>query len=199
MRKIRSLIGMPVIVGKRRAGRVIQAELSEDLTEMTGIWIDAGLKGTRFLPAESLGMLGTVAVMADSIGKRRRMKSHTLLRRAVGTDGTRLGAITGAEINELSFRVETLELSCGLWDDLLYGRKRIHRYTLNRENGDVIVYAAETEKEDGNHEERNDEGSDYRSADRRFGSGNVRRDELADGQKDEPADEKDRPLAYHEG
>lgn len=148
MRKIRTIIGMPVIVDQRRVGRVIQAELADDLSELNGIWIDAGLKGTRYLPAESLAMLGQVAIMADDSGKRKRMRTRSLLRRAVGTDGTRLGAVTGAEINELSFRVEALELSLGLWEDLLYGRVRILNFTLNRENGDVITDAANSEKEE---------------------------------------------------
>ena len=70
MRKIRALIGMPVVVGNRRVGRVIQAELSEDLTRLDGLWMDAGLRGTRFIPSEQLEMLGRVAVMADDMGRR---------------------------------------------------------------------------------------------------------------------------------
>lgn len=195
MRKLRALIGLPVVVNNHRIGRVVQAELSTDLTQLLGVWIDAGLLGTRFIPADSLGMLGQVAVMADDCGKRKRCKTSPLFRRAVGTDGSRIGAITGAEIDELSFRVEALELSCGLWDDLLSGRMRISRFTLNRETGDVIVDAAENEKEEDDHEERYDEGPDYRRSDRRFGSHDVRHHELAVRQRAESADEKDRSLA----
>ena len=75
MRKIRSLVGMPVIVGNRKTGRVIQAELSDDLSQLVGIWIDAGIRGTRFIPIESLAMLGKVAVIADDSGKRGHMKT----------------------------------------------------------------------------------------------------------------------------
>lgn len=195
MRKLRVLIGMPVVVNNRRIGRVIQAELSADLRQLDGLWIDAGLRGTRFLSSDSLGMLGKVAVMADDMGKRRRCKSISLFRRAVSTDGRRLGAITGAEIDELSFNVEALELSCGLWDDLLYGRARIRNFTLNRENGDVIIDVAETEKEETSDEERYDEGPDHWRADRRFCGDDVRRDELAKRQEDESAGQKDRSLA----
>lgn len=195
MRKIRVLIGMPVVVNNRRIGRVVQAELSEDLRQLDGLWIDAGLRGTRFLPSDSLEMLGQVAVMADDAGRRRRCKSVPLFRRAVGTDGRRLGAVTGAEIDELSFRVEALELSRGLWDDLLYGRTRIRNFTLNRENGNVVIDLAETEKEETSNEERHDEGAHYRRADRRFRSDDVRRDELAGRQADESAGQEDRPLA----
>lgn len=195
MRKLRALIGLPVVVNNRRFGRVVQVELSEDLTRMNGIWMDAGLKGTRFIPAESLCMLGKVAVMADDPGKRLRCRTPPLFLRAVGTDGSRTGAITGAEIDELSFRVESLELSCGLWDDLLNGRMRISRFTLNRETGDVIVDSAETEKEEDGYEERYDEGPDYRSGHRRLGSNDVRHHELAVRPGHEPADEENRPVA----
>jgi len=147
MRKIRNLIGTPVVVNGKRAGRVIQAELSEDLSILKGIWLDAGLRGTRFIPSDSLAMLGKVAVMADDMGKRMRLRSEPLFRRAIGSDGRRLGAVTGAEIDELSFRVEALEISRGIWDDLLCGRMRYEQFTINREDGNVLIDAAKTEKE----------------------------------------------------
>lgn len=199
MRKIRSLIGMPVVVRNRRVGRVVQTELSPDLRRLDGLWVDAGLRGTRLIPSESLQMLGQIAVMADDAGTRRRCRSEALFRRAVGTDGKRLGAITGAEIDELSFRVEALELTGGLWDDLLYGRTRVRQFSVNRENGDVLIDVAETKKEESDHERRNDEGFADRSADRRFGSDDLRRDELAVGEKDEPAGAQDRPMDLVKG
>lgn len=199
MRKIRVLIGMPVVVHNRRIGRVVQAELSKDLTRLNGLWVDAGLRGTRLIPAESLQMIGTVAVVADDAGARKRCKAEPLLYRAIGTDGRRLGAITGAEIDELSFRVEALELTGGLWDDLLYGRIRIRRFTLNRENGAVLIDIAEAEKEETNYEERNDEGTDHRSADRRFGGDDLRHHELAGSPQNEPAGQEDRPLDLGQG
>ena len=61
MRKLRTLIGMPVVVQNRRIGRVVQAALSEDLTSLDGLWVDEGLRGTRLIPSESLEMLGRIA------------------------------------------------------------------------------------------------------------------------------------------
>ena len=194
MRKIRALIGLPVVVGNRKVGRVIQAELSPDLTRLRGLWMDAGLRGTRFLPSEGLEMLGSVAVLADDMGRRGRMRAEPLFRRAVGTDGRRLGAVTGAEIDELTFSVRALELSRGLWDDLARGRERVRTFTLNRENGDVVVDAAESEKEGWSDEERNDEGPDHGRRDRRIGGDDVRHHELAKRQEDEPAVQKDGTL-----
>ena len=82
MRKLRSLTGMSVICGSRRIGRVLQAELTGDLRQLSGIWVGAGLLGTRFIPSESLEMLGEVAVMAEDRGKRRPMRAKPLLKRA---------------------------------------------------------------------------------------------------------------------
>ncbi len=194
MRKIRALIGMPVVVNNRRVGRVVQAELSDDLSRLDGLWMDAGLRGTRFIPAEHLGMLGQVAVMADDAGRRGRMRAQPLFRRAVGTDGRRLGAVTGAEIDELTFGVRSLELSRGLWEDLSRGRDRICSFTLDRENGDVVVDVSETEKEGADDEERHDEGADHGRRDRRLGGDDVRHHELAERQEDEPAVQEDGAL-----
>ena len=137
MRKLRNLIGMPVILHRQKIGRLIQADLSDDLKRMEGIWVDSGLKGTRYIPSEHLGMIGEMAVLTDSRGTRRRARAQSLLRRAVSTDGSRLGAIVGAEVDEISFLVCALELTRGFWDDLWYGRLRVDDY--NAQGAEIIV------------------------------------------------------------
>ena len=199
MRKLRSLTGMNVVCDSRRIGRLLQAELTADLRQLAGIWVGAGLLGTRFIPAERLEMLGQVAVMADGSGKRMRMRTKPLLKRAVSTDGRRMGAITGAEIDELSFAVGALELSAGLWDDLAHHRQRVTRYSVNPDNGEVIIEPAEATREEGAHEGRIDEGPDHRDADRRIGGHGVRRHELADGEAVEPTGEADGQLDLRQG
>lgn len=139
MRKIRNLIGMPVICHRKKIGRLIQAQLSADLKQMEGIWIDSGLRGTRYIPSEQLSMIGKVAIMADARGKRRRFSNIQPLYRAVSTDGCRLGAIVGAEIDEISFLVFSLELMRGLWDDLYAGRFRVEKYSVDTAKSEVIV------------------------------------------------------------
>lgn len=150
MRKLRNLIGMPVICEKKRIGTVIGADLSDDLKRLEGIWMDSGLTGTRYIRSDLLVMIGSVAVMTDARGRRQRMRSKGLLYRAISTDGRRLGAITGAEIDELSFLVTALELARGIWDDLIIGRDRVTGYSVSPEGSDVIVIdsAKSDDKED---------------------------------------------------
>ena len=130
MHKIRSMIGMSVICRGRRIGRLVQAELSPDLKHMEGIWVDCGLRGTRYIPAEQLCMIGEKAVIADHRGKRKKCNAASMLYRAVSTDGSRIGAIVGAEVDEISFMVRALELTRGFWDDLYSGRERIEAYCM---------------------------------------------------------------------
>ena len=150
MRRIRSLTGMPVVMHGKKIGRLVQAELTEDLTALSAVWIDAGLRGIRRIPAENLEMIGKKAVTADSDGTRGKCKSAFALHRALSTDGRRLGAITGAQIDELSFAVTALELSGGLWDDLFLGRRCVSSYRIDSRSGDVLLQDAadEPSKED---------------------------------------------------
>lgn len=139
MQKLRNMIGMPVMLNGKKIGRMVQAELTGDLKALRCIWIDAGLKGMRCIPAENLEMIGKKAVAADSAGIRSRCKTGLRVFRALSTDGRRIGAITGAQIDELTFAVESLELSCGFWDDLYRGRRQIRSYTTDPRNGEVIL------------------------------------------------------------
>ena len=149
MRKLRSLIGMPVLCQRQKLGRLMQVELSDDLIRMEGIWVDGGLKGTRYIPVEQLGMIGEVAVLADSRGARRRCTAKPLFVRAVTTGGERVGAIVGAEVDELSFQVRALELTHGFWDDLSAGRARVERYTAQPERSIVVVLESATDDKEG--------------------------------------------------
>ena len=148
MRKVRSLIGMPVICSRRRIGRLVQADLSEDLKQLEGIWVDCGLKGTRYIPSEHLSMIGERAVLADVRGQRRKCSARPLFYRAISTDGSRIGAIVGAEIDEISFLVRALELTRGFWDDLYLGRSRVEAYSLHGKEIIVQDSIQDFERED---------------------------------------------------
>lgn len=192
------MTGMPVIWKNRRIGRLLKGELSDDLTRLNGIWVGAGLKGTHFIPSESLQLLGDAAILADGCGIRRRMHTCPLFRRVVSTDGRRAGAVTGAAIDELSFAVTALQLTRGLWDDILSPHPWVTRYTANRETGEVVIDLAEVTKE-GWIDEGHGKGSDHRYADRLHGGDGVRRDELADRAQMEPAGAYDRKLDIRQG
>lgn len=199
MRKLRALAGMPVVCGKRRIGRVVRAELDDDLLALRGLWINAGLRGTRFLPAEHIQLVGQAAVLADDWGVRGRMGAAPLFRRAVSTDGRRLGAITGAEFDPLTLGVTSLELSGGLWDDFMRPRQRVLRFTVDPRTREVIIDPQANGKEEDAHEGRHDEGTDHRHGAGRRGGDDLRRDELADRAPVEPEGPPDGQLDRRQG
>ena len=146
MKNLRLLVGMPVICEGRKLGRVVQAQVSGELTRMTGLFVDAGLKGTRFIPAEDVNVLGDVAVLVRSAGRRGVRAQCGYPRRALAPDGKRLGAICGAGVNEESLNVEALELSVGWLEDMLTGRRRVSRFTVNQPGGEVGVIEMDGEE-----------------------------------------------------
>lgn len=139
MRKLRTLTGMPVLHNGRKLGRLLQAELSADLRRMEGIWVDCGLRGTRYITAEHLSLIGQLALHSDDRGIRRRCRSEKLLIRAVDTAGMRIGAAVGAEIDELSFLVTSLEVTHGFWDDLYSGRSRCEFFRFHEGKNEVMI------------------------------------------------------------
>ena len=194
MSNLRGLIGMPVVCGAQRVGHVAQAELDEDLRTLRGLWVSAGARGTRFIPAERVGLLGETAVLADDCGRRGRLKAAPLFLRAVSTDGRRLGAVTDAELDPLTLGVTALELSAGVWDDLRRPRRRVTRYKADAHAREVVIDPETDEKEAVDHEGRHDEGTDHRHGAGRRGGDDLWRDELADRAAVEPEGPRDGQL-----
>ena len=147
MRNMRLLVGMPVICEGRKLGRVVQAQASDDLTHMIGLFIDAGIRGTRFIPSKDVIMLGEVAILVDSAGQRSERKDCGYPRRALDTEGKRLGAICSANVNEITLNIESLELSTGWLEDVLSGRRRVKQFSVTQPGGEVVVIEWEGETE----------------------------------------------------
>lgn len=173
---LQSLQGLPVVCAGKRVGRVAQAALSDDLRRMDGLWVDAGLGGARFVPAEEIEVLGGVSVTVDAPGRREKPRRQPLFRRAVTTDGARLGAVVGARVDTATFQVTSLTVSTGYWDDLLSGRLDVRHFAVT-ERGEVVADLQAREEDE--HAERNGQGNGRRSPVGRRGGDAVRRDELA--------------------
>lgn len=138
IRDMRTLTGLPVISKGRRIGRAACVELTDDLTRIRGLFVDCGMRGSRFIPEQMIDLLGEVAIITGGSGRRTSARNPTLQRRALSTDGRLLGAVSGAMIDENTRSVEALLLSRGYIDDLLVGRQWVRQYTVNRDSGDVI-------------------------------------------------------------
>jgi len=138
MKNTNSIGGMPVVCDGARIGRVLFVQFTPSLSRMAGLHVDCALRGRRYIPAERIRMLGEMAVLVEK-GFSKDDRPPALPRRALAEDGTHLGCITGAWIDETTYGVDSLELSGGVLQDLLSGRTRVRMYHVLNENGDVLV------------------------------------------------------------
>ena len=142
MRSTRSMLGLPVICQGESIGRLSQVELNEDLTQVQGIYLQSGFAGARYIECADLDLLGEVSILTRSSGKRVKSPPKPPLRRAVGSNGQRLGAITDALIDEDQMSIHSLELSHGFFEDLMSGRSQICQYSVCP-NGEILVRQTE--------------------------------------------------------
>lgn len=138
MRSARSMLGLPVVCGGEAVGRLAQVRLDDSLTRVEGVYLYCGLAGTRYIECADLDLLGEVAVLSRSRGRRTGSPPAQPPRRAVGPDGARLGAVTDALIDEQALTVCSLELSRGYLEDLTRGRTRVCRYSVCP-GGEVLI------------------------------------------------------------
>lgn len=138
MRSTRSMLGLPVVCEGEAVGRLSQVRLDDSLTRVEGVYLYCGLAGTRYIECADLDLLGEVAVLARSRGRRAAAPPARPPRRAIGPGGARLGAITDALIDEERFTVCSLELSRGYLEDLAFGRSRVCHYSVCPD-GEVLI------------------------------------------------------------
>ena len=135
---MKALLGKPVLLGGKAVGHVAEVELDEALTRMTALYVDGGLSGTRRIAGEQVHLLGEVSVLVTDTGRRGRPK-EAKMRRARLHDGRRIGAVTGALLDEETFEVRALELTRGYLDDMFSGRQWFFHYAVNPVNGEVLI------------------------------------------------------------
>ena len=138
MKNTNALGGMPVVCDGARVGRVISVQLTPELKRLAGLHVDCGLRGRRYIPAKQVRMLGDLAVLVDK-GFAKNSAPSGLPRRALSPDGTHLGCITGAWLDETTHSVDSLELSGGVLEDLFSGRIRVRTYHVQKDSGEVVV------------------------------------------------------------
>ena len=122
MTGLKKMIGLPVIVNGKQRGNVLRGVLAEDGKTLRGLVIRGGLRGTRWLSREQITLVGKLSVIAQGKAGRVPKDASYHLFRVTDPDGTRLGVVTDALLNEETLRVSALEISGGPLDDLIDGR-----------------------------------------------------------------------------
>lgn len=130
------MIGLPVIMDGKAAGSVLRGVLTEDGRSLRGIIMRGGLRGPRWLPREQITLLGNLSVIGRGKTCKVPKEAEYHLFRVSDPEGTRLGIVTDALLQEETMRVAALEISEGPLDDLIGGRWYATAFTV-RPAGDT--------------------------------------------------------------
>ena len=139
MTRMNRLIGLPVVCGEKRLGRISGATLARDGGSLAGLTVQGGLSGAKWVPADAIQCLGELCVLAKAEGGRRREPRPFRPGRVSDTSGMRLGRVTDARLDERTLAVDALEITFGPLDDLFVGRQWVRNFTIHPLTGDVVV------------------------------------------------------------
>jgi len=137
------MIGLPVILGQKKVGLISDVRLTPNGQELSGLMVRSGLSGPKWVAREHIRILGGVSVLADAPVGRVPGGVGCRLGQVCDTSGLKLGSVTDVWIDPESFRVLAIEVSNGPLDDLLEGRVWIRRFSVQPENGRVLVPCGE--------------------------------------------------------
>lgn len=139
MTRMNRLIGLPVVCGEKKLGRVSAVMLTRDGISLSGLMVQGGLRSAKWVPAESILCLGTLCVLVKSADGKRQEAQPFRLGRVSDTSGMRLGCVTDARVDEQTLAVDALEITFGPLDDLFTGRRWVQSFTIHPVSGDVVV------------------------------------------------------------
>lgn len=138
MKSLMQMVGLPVVCGERRLGFVQAVSLSSRGDSVIGLNMQRNLHSAVWIPEQQIRVLGQMCVVIEK-APFVKAKTPFKLGHVCDTSGLRLGFVTDAQIDELTRMVETIEVSFGPIDDLLYGRRLFKRFTVDPLTGDVVV------------------------------------------------------------
>jgi len=122
MTGLKKMIGLPVIINGKAVGSVQRGVLTEDGRSLRGIIVRGGLRGAKWIGREHISLVGRLSVIASGKPERVPAAADYHLFRVSDMEGTRMGIVTDALLQEETLRVTALEISAGPVDDLMNGR-----------------------------------------------------------------------------
>lgn len=143
---MKKLIGLPVIFDGRQVGVVVRGVLQEDGKSLRGLVIRGGMRGSRWLDAKSIELMGKISVLTSARPARLPKAANFRLFRVTDADGLRVGIVTDAMLDEATLGVTALEISSGPVDDLIDGRFYATRFDVKSmgDTGHVTIPCKES-------------------------------------------------------
>ena len=124
------ILGLPAVCGERVVGHVERAVPDEKGQRLQGLIIRRGLGGAKWAPRSGIAVLGDVSVILGERPGRLPKGNDAVLGAVKDESGLTLGRVTDLWIRPETLEITALEVTLGLLEDVLSGRRRISRWTV---------------------------------------------------------------------
>lgn len=142
------ILGLPAVCGERVVGHVERAVPDEEGRHLQGLIIRRGLGSAKWADRSAIKVLGDVSVILQSRPGRIPRGCDASLSAVKDEGGLTLGRVTDLWISPETLDITALEVTLGLMEDLLCGRRRISRWAVQTtEEGTQVLIPRDEWKE----------------------------------------------------
>lgn len=124
------ILGLPCVCGERVVGHVERAVPDETGQQVQGFIIRRGLGSAKWAGKEDVSVVGDVSVILRRKPTRPPRGANSALGPVKDEGGLTLGRVTDWWIDQEGLGITALEVTLGLMEDLLTGRRRVARWTV---------------------------------------------------------------------
>lgn len=129
-RRLGRILGLPCVCGEKVVGHVERAVPDESGQQVQGFIIRRGLGGAKWAGREDVSVVGDVSVVLKRKPGRMPKGANSMLGAVKDEGGLTLGRVTDWWIEQEGLGITALEVTLGLMEDLMRGRKRVMRWTV---------------------------------------------------------------------
>lgn len=145
MKRRNDMIGLPVVqeLSGKIIGRVRDLDYTPGCRTISGLVVErTGLRRPVYINKDRIRIIGDHSIIVEqgeNVPESRR-KNNTPYTRAYLPDGREAGIITDYSLDPKTAAVTSLELSRGMFDDLIHGRQQISHFALMEFSQDIVVW-----------------------------------------------------------
>ncbi len=147
-RRLGRILGLPCVCGEKVVGHVERAVPDETGQQVLGFIVRRGLGAAKWADRSAVSLVGDVAVILREKPVRLPKGMEAAFGPVKDEGGLTLGRVTDWWIDQEGLGITALEVTLGLMEDLLTGRRRVTRWTVRpgEERPIVLLPREEWEK-----------------------------------------------------
>ena len=133
------ILGLPCVCGEKVVGHVERAVPDETGQQVQGFIIRRGLGSAKWADRRTVSVVGDVSVILREKPVRPPRGAEAALGPVKDEGGLTLGRVTDWWISKEQLGITALEVTLGLTEDLLTGRRRVSRWTVRAGEEGLLV------------------------------------------------------------